>query len=72
MTLNEIKDAVLSGKIVHWANALYVVTYGDKTKEFYIVCTDNKSTIGLTHRDGITMNGEPEDFYISGYKPIHR
>ena len=68
MTLDEIKAAVLAGKLVHWANALYVVKYSEQTKQFFIVCLDNQHTIGLTWRDGVTMNGEPEDFYISGYK----
>ena len=65
MTLDEIKAAVLAGKTVHWANSLYVVTYSDKTKKFNVVCRDNQYTTGLTHRDGVTMNGKPEEFYIS-------
>ena len=65
MTLDEIKAAVLAGKTVHWANSLYVVKYHDKIKQFDIVCLSNNHCIGLTHRDGVTMNGQPEEFYIS-------
>ena len=68
MNLDEIKAAVLAGKLVHWASPLYVVKYSEQIKEFYIVCLDNQHIIGLTWRDGVTMNGEPKDFYISGYK----
>lgn len=66
MTLQEIKDAVLSGKTVHWANSLYVVRYAPKLDEFQVVCTLNDYTNGLTHRDGVTMNGKPEEFYVAG------
>ena len=63
MTLEEIKSAVDSGKTVHWANDGYRVI---KSRGEYLVVFDrNQSCIGLTWRDGVTMNGEPEQFYIS-------
>ena len=60
MTLEEIKKAISEGKKVHWSNRLYKVTNptGD---EYLIVCT-NGSVIGLTWKDGVTMNGEEKDF----------
>ena len=68
MKLEEIKTAVLAGKTVHWANSLYEVRYSSKIDEFQVVCTLNDYTNGLTHRDGVTMNGEEEEFYIKENK----
>ena len=65
MTLDEIKAAVLAGKTVHWEQSNYVVKYHDKSEQFNIVCTTNNHCIGLTWRDGKTMNGKPEEFYLS-------
>ena len=65
MELAEIKAAVMAGKTVNWKQANYIVVYANKIDEFLIRCTNNDSCIGLTHRDGLTMNGEEKDFYIS-------
>ena len=65
MKLSEIKAAVLSGETVHWNNPLYVVVHSKKTNEFLVKCTDNDSCIGLTWKDGVTMNGKEEEFYLS-------
>ena len=62
MNLEEIKEAVRAGKKVHWSNELYEVIEGKY--EFLINCVQNDYCIGLTHRDGITMNGRPEQFFI--------
>ncbi|MBI6727142.1 hypothetical protein RYA05_04220 [Pseudomonas syringae pv. actinidiae] len=64
MSLNEIKDAVEAGKAVHWANTGYVVIK-DRVGQFLIKCTSNDSIIGLTHRDGVTLNGKPEEFFLA-------
>jgi hypothetical protein len=71
MTLEEIKAAVNAGKTVHWATYSYEVVkgHGLAVGRWFIVCTDNDSTIGLTHRDEVTMNGEPEQFFINQYLP---
>jgi len=62
MKVGEIKQAVDDGKIVHWANEGYfVLPYGD---DYCITCAQNGHTIGLTWRDGKTLNGNEEDFYI--------
>ena len=65
MTLDEIKAAVLAGKTVQWISSNYVVKYHDKSKQFNIVCLSNNHCIGLTYCDGVTMNGKPEEFYLS-------
>jgi len=62
MPLDEIKAAVDAGKIVNWSNCLYVV---EKWSDGYnIVCQSNQHAIGLTHTDGVTMNGKEEDFFL--------
>lgn len=63
MTLEEIKQAVLVGKVVHWKTRAYEVRPGCEG-QFNVVCIDNNSTVGLTHIDGATMEEDPEDFYI--------
>jgi len=75
MELAEIKAAVLAGETVHWASSAYVVTHAgdDADRGFCIVCTLNDSAIGLTWRDGVTMNGDVEDFYMAAqrfYVPV--
>jgi hypothetical protein len=62
MTLDEIKAAVEAGKTVHWSNEGYTVIK-DSLGQWLIVHKD--MTIGLTWRDGVTMNGEPEEFFIA-------
>lgn len=64
MTLAEIKNAVEAGKTVHWKNEGYVVIK-DRLGLWLIVFTPANSSIGLTWRDGVTMNGQPGDFYIA-------
>lgn len=69
MNLQEIKQAVDNGKRVHWMNESYVVK-GEVLHaslpftRYYILCVHNSNIIDLTHADGITMNGEPSEFYI--------
>jgi len=64
MTLQEIKLALNSGKKVCWASEIYEVRKSGFEDYYYIVCTTNNNVIGLTHRDGVTLNGEEEQFYI--------
>lgn len=64
MTLEEIKQAALAGKTVHWMNDSYTVFASNK-HNFYIVHYHNTNCIGLTWADGVTMNGKPEEFYIA-------
>lgn len=51
MKVTEIKQAVDSGHNVQWASAAYRVI---------------KDCIGLTHMDGVTLNGSESDFTITG------
>jgi hypothetical protein len=64
MTLQEIKDALSAGRTVHWSNDIYEVIC-DRNGEYLIRCIVNDSCIGLTWRDGVTMNGKPEDFFTA-------
>jgi hypothetical protein len=66
MTLDEIKAAVDRGQTVCWENDGYEVRrYVIGAAVIYdIVCVHNAHAIGLTWLDGVTMNGDPEDFYI--------
>ncbi len=70
MTLNEIKAAVEKGFEVFWRIPEYKIVK-DELGQWLIVCTLNNSVIGLTWSDGVTLNGEPDDFHIKGlYVPI--
>lgn len=63
MTLDEIKAAVDAGKRVHWANTGYeVIETG--SGDYLIVWQKDKNAIGLTWKDGVTLNGKPEQFFI--------
>ena len=63
MTLAEIKAAVLRGDTVHWASDIYRVVH-DNVGQWLIHCTMNDHYIGLTWRDGVTMNGREDQFYL--------
>lgn len=69
MTLDEIKSAVDAGKVVHWKNYAYRVIK-DSLGQYLILCTMNQNCIGLTHLDGVTMNGEPEDFFVADHPTL--
>ena len=64
MTLQEIKEAVLAGKTVHWATNAYVVI-NDEIGQWLIKCLINDSCIGLTWRDGVNMNVKESVFYVA-------
>jgi len=63
MTLDEIKAAVEEGHKVHWSNEGYEVIK-DNLEQWLIKRSDSDYCIGLTWRDGVTMNGKPEDFFV--------
>ena len=42
------------------------VMYNRHDGELVIYCKSNYHQIGLTCRDGVTLNGPEEDFYIKG------
>jgi hypothetical protein len=65
MTLTQIKEAIAAGKTVCWANDGYTVIKG---KFDYLIGWNvggrGANYIGLTHTDGITLNGREDQFYI--------
>lgn len=67
MTLSEIKQALKEGKRVfhhHEGYEVFTGFYPDGEQYFNITCLQNEHTIGLTWRDGVTMNGKEQDFFI--------
>lgn len=63
MTLDEIKNALKKGLTVYWSNEAYIV-YEDRIGH-YLIEHLNGSCIGLTHVDGITLNGDECDFFTA-------
>ncbi len=63
MNLEEIKENIEAGKTVHWASDAYIVVLNSRG-EYDILCPSNDSRIGLTWRDGVTLNGDESDFYL--------
>lgn len=63
MSLDQIKQAISNGYKVHWSNSAYDVIQ-DKIGQYLICCNHNKSCVGLTWQDGITLNGKESDFFL--------
>lgn len=65
MTLEQIKAAVASGLKVCWKNGSYVVTGSGND---YLITfgkgSRHENSIGLTWKDGSTLNGAATDFYV--------
>jgi hypothetical protein len=66
MNLEQIKQAIARGDKVHWSNSAYDVIC-DKLGQYLIYCNLNDSYISIMSRDGVTMNGSEDEFYL-GYK----
>lgn len=67
MNLQEIKQAIEEGKKVFWRSELYEVkkcTYESSEVDYNIICNLNDHCIGLTWRNGVTLNGEEKDFFV--------
>jgi hypothetical protein len=67
MTLSEIKQALNEGKRVfhhHKGYEVFTGFYPDGEQYWNITCLQNDHTIGLTWRNGVTMNGKEADFFI--------
>jgi len=62
MNIQEIKQAVDQGLVVHWSNSGYRVVKG-VIGQYSIKCTLNGTYIGLTWADGKTLNGKESEFY---------
>lgn len=76
MNLQDISAAVDRGDTVHWQTADYTVTKGPSHPDSphragcnpalrYLIACENGSAIGLTWRDGTTLNGKEEDFFVA-------
>lgn len=63
MTLDEIKTAIDAGQKVYWYNRGYEVKK-DSLGQYLIKFIPNGHCIGLTHLDGVTLNGEPDEFFV--------
>lgn len=75
LTLQQIAEAVDAGLTVHWQNAGYTVHKGPAHPDTpgnninpalrYTIDHANGQSLGLTWRDGVTLNGKERDFYIA-------
>jgi len=66
MSLIQIVEAILNGKRVFWKNTGYEVIR-DSIGQYLIgfdIGGNKENWIGLTHTDGLTVNGNPEDFFV--------
>jgi hypothetical protein len=63
MNLEQIKQAIAQGYPVHWSSTAYDVII-DNVGQYLIRCNLNDSCIGLTWRDGVTMNGDEDEFFL--------
>lgn len=63
MEVSEIQVAVSSGLVVCWKSPEYQVVRSEVDGRFFIKCLPNGHCIGLTWADGVTLNGNPDDFY---------
>jgi hypothetical protein len=64
MKLDQIKNAVDSGLVVHWSNDGYQVIKGHEYLIGWDIGGRQENYIGLTWADGKTLNGKEDDFYI--------
>jgi hypothetical protein len=62
MTLEQIKEAIDAGKKVFQHDHEHEVIK-DNLGQYLIVYHPNGYTIGLTHQDGVTMNGKETEFF---------
>jgi len=63
MTLDEIKQAINEGKPVYCGNTSYQVIKDSIGQYLIAYMPDNY--IGLTHKDGKTLNGQESDFFTT-------
>ncbi len=64
-SLQAVKDAVDAGKRVYMANVSYVVIKGS-FGDYLIWREANAYCIGLTWRDGVTMNCKLDELFMLG------
>jgi hypothetical protein len=61
MTLDEIKSTVDAGHKVYWVHNGYEVIKDNLGQ--YLIRYETGDCIGLTHQDGITLNGKEKEFF---------
>lgn len=66
MKLQEIKTAVDKGQKVFWSNENYQIVKSEN--EYLIKSISNNNIVGLTWKDGKTLNGKEDEFFIE--KPL--
>ena len=64
ITAQTIMEYVDYGRDIRWKSDAYQVT-GDELGQYFIKCLINGHCIGLTHKDGVTLNGDLSDFYLA-------
>lgn len=62
MTIQEIKEAVDSGRKVHWSNDGYTVIKDSIGQ--YLIKHYSGDCIGLTNQAGDKLNGAESEFYV--------
>ena len=65
MNLEQIKKTLKDGKKVYWSNTNYEVIKDNILNKYLIICLSNNHIIGLTHKDGKTLNGEQNEFFTN-------
>lgn len=61
MTLDEIKTALEAGNRVFWVHNGYEVVKDELGQ--YLIKYETGHCIGLTHQDGVTLNGKEKEFF---------
>jgi len=68
MNLEQIKTALATGQRVYWVHNGYEVIRD--SLGHYLIQYEDGHCIGLTHRDGVTLNGKEREFFtIETKKP---
>lgn len=62
LTAGQIIELLYQGFRVYWKTKAYEVKR-DHLGQYNIVSWYHNSTIGLTHQDGVTLNGKPDEFF---------
>jgi len=63
MNIQQIQEAIESGKNVFWASRKYAVIK-EETGQFKIKYTWNDKTTDLVKRDGVTLTCSSDKFFI--------
>lgn len=61
MNLTEIKAALDAGQRVYWVHNGYEVIKDNLGQ--YLIRYETGDCIGLTHQDGVTLNGKEKEFF---------